>query len=63
MMHAGDSDGTNSNLDVQTVRAYLGATTGRTNDLPEVQVEALERAEASQEVEAGPPSVGALDSP
>jgi hypothetical protein len=52
MMWARDSNGSDSDLDVQAVRSYLGAATGAGHALRQVQVEALERAEARHEVEA-----------
>jgi hypothetical protein len=54
---------TNSDVDLQTVRAHVGAERRRCDDLPQVQVEALERAEATTEVEAGPPSAQTPDGP
>jgi hypothetical protein len=49
--------------DVQAVLSHVGAEAGGRHHLPEVQVKALERAEAAFKIATGPPSVGALDSP
>jgi hypothetical protein len=50
-LHGGE--GADLNVDVQAVRAYVGATEGQRDVLREVQVNALERAEGVQEVESG----------
>ncbi len=52
-MPGDDGQGSDSDFDVQAVRAWVGATASGGHHLPQVQVEALERAEVA--LEAGPP--------
>jgi hypothetical protein len=50
MMQADGGDGSNSDLDVQAMRTFMGTAAGRADHLSKVQIEALERAEATTEI-------------
>lgn len=49
MLRLDGRDGSDYDLDVQAMRARLGPTAGDADDLSEMQIEAVERAETTSE--------------